>query len=267
MLSNGLLNKLPQKVFYFGPMFRYERPQKGRYRQFHQFGVESFGYGLIEEDVEIIDLGYQLLEKLNIKNIKLEINTLGSLIDRIKYKKILKEYFGNKNLSGDSKQRYENGMFLRILDSKNEKDKEIIKNAPKLIDTIEENSLKRIEKVLKGLDILGIKYMINHSLVRGLDYYCDTIFEFKYENNDILGKQQDTILAGGRYNNLIEMLGGPKSSSIGWACGMERISLIFDGNVVNKEILISLIFIKEENEKFDDIIYKNLMQTAQLLGK
>jgi histidyl-tRNA synthetase len=154
------------------------------------------------------------LKKLGLENLKIEINSLGNIKDRIKYKEVLKEYLKDKALSEESINRYNNGMYLRILDSKSEKDQEIIKNCPKLLEVMEEKSKKRFEEVLKGLSYLNIPYEINYNLVRGLDYYSDTIFEFKIENSK-LGKQQDTILGGGRYN-LTEILGGPKIESIGF---------------------------------------------------
>jgi histidyl-tRNA synthetase len=223
-LSNGLKQHLPVKVFYAGPMFRYERPQKGRYRQFHQAGIELLGVAKPQADVEVLAAGMDFLEELGLKeNVVLEINSLGDTESRNAYKEKLVSYLeGFKDkLSDDSLERlYKNP--LRILDSKEECDKEIVENAPILTDSLNEESTAYFNEVKQGLDALKIPYKVNPKLVRGLDYYCHTAFEFVTTE---LGSQ-GTVLAGGRYDGLVEMMGGSPTPGVGWACGIERLSMM-----------------------------------------
>ena len=224
IISNGLSQEMPFKSFYHGPMFRYERPQKGRLRQFHQIGIELLGTKSEQADIEIIACANNLIKALNIDGSStLHINSLGNITERKTYIADLLIYlkdFKNK-LSISSIDRFEKNP-LRILDSKAEEDIEIVKNAPKLINYLESESKDSFNKVLEGLNNLNITYKINHKLVRGLDYYNNTTFEFI---TDKLGSQS-AILAGGRYDNLMKQMGGPDIPGIGWAAGIERLALL-----------------------------------------
>ena len=224
IISNGLSQEMPFKSFYHGPMFRYERPQKGRLRQFHQIGIELLGTKSEQADIEIIACANNLIKALDIDGSStLHINSLGNITERKTYIADLLIYlkdFKNK-LSISSIDRFEKNP-LRILDSKAEEDIEIVKNAPKLINYLESESKDSFNKVLEGLNNLNITYEINHKLVRGLDYYNNTTFEFITNK---LGSQS-AILAGGRYDNLMKQMGGPDIPGIGWAAGIERLALL-----------------------------------------
>ncbi len=225
-ISNGMQQDLPLKIYYQGPMFRYERPQKGRQRQFTQFGVELLGAATPQADVELIAMAYEFLEKLGLQGqVVVEINSLGDAESRDAYREKLVAYL-RKNydkLSEDSKSRLERNP-LRVLDSKEECDKAVVENAPLYADSLNEVSKEFFAGVLKGLDILGIKYRVNNRLVRGLDYYSHTVFELV---TDKLGAQ-GTVLAGGRYDGLVEQMGGGPVAGIGWACGVERLAMLLD---------------------------------------
>jgi histidyl-tRNA synthetase len=223
-LSNGLTQNLPIKFFYHGAMFRYERPQKGRQRQFHQLGVELLGASNSWADVECIALADAILKKLDVRKLsKLEINSIGDQDSRTRYREALVQFLSGyeSQLSADSQKRLKINP-LRILDSKDEKDQAILKQAPLLKDHLNEDSQKRFDDVLNGLRRLGVEFHVNPLLVRGLDYYSHVVFEFKTE---ALGAQ-DAILSGGRYDSLIETMGGPSTPGIGWAAGIERLSLL-----------------------------------------
>ena len=223
-LNAGLVQDVPQRFSYYGPMFRYERPQKGRLRQFKQIGIECLGLISPMADIEVIALGHDFLDKLDILNkVSLKINSLGDLSSRKNYRDSLVNYLRDyeSKLSKDSLRRLTINP-LRILDSKNEEDQKIIKNAPSIFEYLNIDSKKRFEDVCKGLDHLNIKYQIDKNLVRGLDYYCHTAFEF---TTNELGAQ-GTVLAGGRYDGLSTMLGGPDVPGVGWAAGIERLALM-----------------------------------------
>ncbi len=225
-ISEGLTQNLPLKLFYSGPMFRYERPQKGRYRQFHQVGVECLGLETPWADVESILLAWQFLEALGLaKKCQLELNTLGDGESRKAYREALVEYFSKykKDLSPDSQLRLEKNP-LRILDSKDANDRKLIANAPTLQGYLNKTSHEFFAQVQEGAAKLSIPVHLNTQLVRGLDYYCHTVFEFVTTE---LGAQ-GTVLAGGRYDGLIEMMGGPRTPGIGWAAGLERLSDLLD---------------------------------------
>lgn len=227
LISGGLFQNLPLKFFYHGPMFRYERPQKGRLRQFHQTGAELLGVAGPEGDVEIISLGAHILDELGIlKNTVLELNTLGDTESRQAYRAALVEYFtGHLNeLSEDSRTRLEVNP-LRILDSKDEADKKLVAAAPAFDRYLNETSKEFFQKVRTSLDALGIKYEINPRLVRGLDYYCHSAFEFITTE---LGSQ-GTVLGGGRYDGLVGTMGGTPTPGVGWAAGVERMAMLVEG--------------------------------------
>ena len=230
-LNAGLTQDIPQRFSYFGPMFRYERPQKGRLRQFNQFGIELLGISSSMADIEVISVGYEFLKKLNIKgNVCLKINSLGDHDSRTNYKKVLVDYLNDYKfeLSAESLKRLlENP--LRILDSKSEVDQKILVKAPNVLDYLNEESKERFERVCEGLKYLNIPYEIDKNLVRGLDYYCHTAFEFI--TNDL--GAQGTVLAGGRYDGLSKILGGLDLPGVGWAAGIERLALMLDNKYNN----------------------------------
>ena len=223
LIQNGISSNPLQKLWYMGPMFRYERPQAGRQRQFHQLGVEFIGYESVRSDVEIIAFAWDVLKKLGIKELNLEINTLGDLIDRSNFQKnFLKWLKINKNaLDLDSQNRIDKNP-LRIFDSKNIQTKKILENAPRLVDFLSEKSRKRYSDLKKQLEILKIPYLENFNLVRGLDYYTHTAFEI---TSGSLGSQA-TVCGGGRYDDLIKQMGGPNTPAIGFAIGLERLILL-----------------------------------------
>ena len=244
IISNGLIQEMPFKAFYHGPMFRYERPQKGRLRQFHQVGIELLGVEKEQADIEVIACANQVLRELNItKSSELHVNSLGNIHDRKIYTEDLVKYLNNyKNkLSKESLIRLDKNP-LRILDSKSDDDTAIIKNAPKLRDYLDSSSKDSFKKVLEGLDNLNIKYIINDKLVRGLDYYNNTTFEFI---TDKLGAQS-AIIAGGRYDKLMKQMGGPDTPGIGWAAGIERLILLSSIKEIKKKH-IAIIPVGEEN--------------------
>ncbi len=223
-VSEGLLQQLPVKFFYAGAMFRYERPQKGRLRQFHQIGVEILGAPEAAADVEAILLGQHLLEELGVAaRVTLELNTLGNMESRARYRDALVAYLARHQarLSRDSRERLERNP-LRILDSKDPGDREIIAGAPRLEDYLDEHSRAFFAEVRTRLDDLGIPYRLNPHLVRGLDYYTHTAFEFTTEE---LGAQ-GAVLAGGRYDGLMAQMGGPDLPGVGWAAGVERLAML-----------------------------------------
>jgi histidyl-tRNA synthetase len=224
LISEGLSQHLPLKFFYSGPMFRYERPQKGRMRQFHQTGIELLGVKEPLGDVEVIATGAEFLRRIGAwDRSQLEINTLGDTESRQNYRKVLVDYLsGHKErLSEDSINRLERNP-LRILDSKDKGDQAVVANAPVYTDYLNEASRDFFAKVKTGLETLGIKYIVNPRLVRGLDYYSHTCFEVTCEE---LGAQK-TILAGGRYDGLVGMMGGPETPGVGWASGIERCAML-----------------------------------------
>ena len=226
-IQNNLQQISPvQKLWYEGPMFRQERPQKGRYRQFWQFGAEAIGSGTPEQDVEMIGLFQAILNQLGIaESVTLKINSVGDSESRANYRTALQEYLRPHlaALSETSQQRFESNP-LRILDSKAPNDKEIVKDAPKIRECLNESSAQHYAQVLQMLTAMDIPYVQDDLLVRGLDYYTHTIFEF---SSDALGAQ-DAICGGGRYNDLVKELGGNDVPAIGWASGMERLLLVIE---------------------------------------
>ncbi len=214
--------EMPARLYYVGAMFRHERPQKGRQRQFTQFGVENIGAKTPEIDAETIALGYDIVKAMDISSVKVLINTLGDDASRAAYRNALKEYFAPylDELCGDCHRRYEQNP-LRILDCKVDHDKEFMKGAPHLSDYLNEESRAYFDQVLKCLDRLGIPYEIDEKLVRGLDYYTHTVFEVVSTRPD--SGAQATVFGGGRYDNFVSYYGGPDMSGIGFAIGMERL--------------------------------------------
>jgi histidyl-tRNA synthetase len=223
-ISGGLQQNLPLKFFTSGPMFRYERPQKGRLRQFHQIDIEILGVPEPAADVEVIAVGAHILDALGVRaETKLELNTLGDGDSRAAYREVLVAYLNDHldGLSEDSRTRLTRNP-LRILDSKDEGDRKIIDGAPVYGDHLNDASRRFFDAVTTGLGDLGIAFEINPRLVRGLDYYCHTAFEFTTES---LGAQ-GAVIAGGRYDGLIAQMGGPDTPGIGWAGGIERLAML-----------------------------------------
>nr|WP_025900040.1 histidine--tRNA ligase [Sneathiella glossodoripedis] len=223
-ISNGLQQNVPVKVFANGPMFRYERPQKGRQRQFHQIDLECIGAAEAKADIEVISVAAMILKSLGVmEHCRLQINTLGDSESRTSYRTALVEYFSDHkdNLSQDSLNRLDRNP-LRILDSKDKGDQALVAEAPLFSEYLNSYSAEFFDEVLKGLDLLGIEYDLNRRLVRGLDYYTHTAFEFV---TTALGAQ-GALIAGGRYDGLIEALGGKPTPGIGWAGGIERLAML-----------------------------------------
>jgi histidyl-tRNA synthetase len=226
VISNSLTQSLPLKFFYSGPMFRHEAPQAGRYRQFHQIGVELIGVAQPQADIEVIALGVDILAALGIlRRTVLELNTLGDTRSRQAYRDALTSYYTPQRgaLSEDSRRRLDRNP-LRILDSKDDGDKRINAEAPSFGDYLTPEARDFFDAVKRGLDALGIAYKVSPRLVRGLDYYCHTAFEFVTTD---LGSQ-GTVLGGGRYDGLMALMGGPETPGVGWAAGIERLALLID---------------------------------------
>lgn len=228
----------PQKLWYRGPMFRYERPQTGRYRQFHQIGIEALGAEAPYIDLEIIRLGIDLLENLGLDDLTLYINSIGNKSSRQNYISALKEFLAKiqDQVCDDCKRRFIQNP-LRCLDCKVPEDQKLYSQAPIIHDYFDEESQTIWSQMQTGLTELGIKYVVDPKLVRGLDYYSHCVFEVK-SNSTLLGTQS-TVLAGGRYDNLVETLGGPSTPAVGWAIGMERLVLIIkEPEITNTSIYI-----------------------------
>lgn len=215
----------PVKVFYIGSMFRYERPQAGRLREFHQLGVECFGSSNPATDVETIAMAYQLFNELGIKDVTLHLNSLGNSDSRKAYRQALIDYLTpmKDSLSKDSQRRLEENP-LRVLDSKEKEDKAAVENAPSILDYLDEESQVHFQAVRDMLELLNIPYVIDTNMVRGLDYYNHTIFEFITK----VDKSELTICAGGRYDGLVEYFGGPATAGFGFGLGLERLLLVID---------------------------------------
>ena len=215
----------PVKVYYIGSMFRYERPQAGRLREFHQLGVECFGSKNPATDVETIAMAYQLFNTLGIKDVTLHLNSLGNTESRLAYRQALIDYLTpiRESLSKDSQRRLDENP-LRVLDSKEKEDKVAVENAPSILDYLDEESQAHFDEVRAMLESLNIPYVIDTNMVRGLDYYNHTIFEFI----TIIDKSELTICAGGRYDSLVEYFGGPETAGFGFGLGLERLLLVLD---------------------------------------
>jgi histidyl-tRNA synthetase len=224
-ITNGLLHNQRQKLWMTGPMFRYEKPQKGRYRQFYQFDVEALGFEGPDIDAELIIMCARMWRALGISRLKLEINSLGTAESRTHYRETLVEYFScvKSQLDEDSIRRLEQNP-LRILDSKNPEMKAIVEAAPVMIDFLDEESSEHFQGLRDLLDAAGVTYTVNTRLVRGLDYYSRTVFEWV---TDALGSQ-GAVCSGGRYDGLVEKLGGRSAPAIGWAMGIERLVALYE---------------------------------------
>ncbi len=245
-ITNGLLHNQRHKLWTGGPMFRYEKPQQGRYRQFHQFDVEALGYAGPDVDAELIIMGSRLWQRLGIDRIELQINSLGSPDSRARYRKTLINYFSDvkKQLDDDSIRRLEQNP-LRILDSKNPDMQAIIEAAPVMLDALDDESAEHFGQLKALLDAVGVAYTVNPRLVRGLDYYNRTVFEWV---TDVLGSQ-GAVCSGGRYDGLVEKLGGRATPAVGWAMGMERLVALYaecGGVVPAQDADVYLVAVGEE---------------------
>ena len=237
--EHGLLYNQTQRLWYTGPMFRHERPQKGRYRQFYQFGIETFGIASPDIDAEVIMLSARLWQQLGLTDaVTLQLNTLGSNEARANYRDALTAYLSERadQLDADSQRRLHTNP-LRVLDSKDPATQALLVDAPKLHDYLDQESIEHFAELRRVLDAAGIQYEINQRLVRGLDYYCKTVFEWV---TDKLGAQ-GTVCAGGRYDGLVEQLGGKPTPAVGFAMGVERLILLLDTlELVPEEVLNTL---------------------------
>ncbi len=232
-LTNGWQQHAPLKLATHGPLFRYERPQKGRYRQFHQINAEIIGAAEPQADIELLAMADQLLKELGIEGVTLHLNTLGDAESRDAWREALVEHFRavKDELSEDSQERLEKNP-LRILDSKDRRDQAFVTDAPKIDAFLSDEAKAFFESVTSGLDVAGVKWQRAKSLVRGLDYYRHTAFEFiPDEDSEAASKlgSQSTILGGGRYDGLMESLGGPPTPAVGWAAGIERLAMLCEG--------------------------------------
>lgn len=245
ILSAGLAQTLPQKRYCVGPMFRYERPQKGRFRQFYQFSVEYLGHAHPHADVECISMAQHVIDALGVQNYTLHLNTLGDQESRQAYREALVSYFTTHqgDLSLDSQTRLRLNP-LRILDSKNAGDIEICTHAPRIQNYLSSFAGHFFEGVCAGLNTLKINYHLDPKLVRGIDYYCHTAFEFKTTS---LGAQ-DTFLGGGRYDGLMQQMGGPDVAGIGWGMGIERMALLAQTNPAPQKSSVAIIPVGSDEE-------------------
>tara|TARA_A100001011_G_scaffold12645_1_gene13615 strand:- start:2659 stop:3930 length:1272 start_codon:yes stop_codon:yes gene_type:complete len=257
-LENNLdkLNKVT-KLYYIGPAFRRERPQKGRQRQFHQFGVEAIGSLYPEQDAEVISMAYNIYEMLGIENLELMINSVGSNISKNNYAKELKKYLSDyfNDLSDISKERYTSNP-LRILDTKNKKEQDIINNAPSILEFLSPEDLNHFNDTKRYLDKLNINYKVNDKLVRGLDYYTMTTFEIR---TDKIGSQ-DALCGGGRYNNLVKELGGGSYPAIGFGAGIERLMIALGESNEDKKSKIDVFVVS-----IDDLAIINALKICDKL--
>ncbi len=226
-IEHGLFHNQTQRIWYQGPMFRHERPQRGRYRQFQQIGVENYGMTGPDADLEVILISHRFWKALGLHDLELQINTLGIAEERASYRNLLTAYLSDRKsaLDEDSLRRLESNP-LRILDSKNPAMRELIAAAPKLMDSLGEASKRHFENLCRGLEDAGVTYTVNPQLVRGLDYYSLTVFEWV---TDQLGAQ-GTVCAGGRYDGLVEQLGGRPTPAVGFAMGVERLVALLEAN-------------------------------------
>ncbi|MEW8506319.1 MAG: histidine--tRNA ligase [Candidatus Thiodiazotropha sp.] len=232
-LENGLIFNQTQRLWYQGPMFRHERPQKGRYRQFHQIGVEAFGLTGPDIDLELILITARIWRELGLQGLELQLNTLGTAEERRHYRQQLVSYLQQHfdELDEDSQRRLESNP-LRILDSKNPQMRSLIEDAPSLMEHLEEQSLAHFDRLRQGLDDAGVDYTLNPRLVRGLDYYSRTVFEWV---TDSLGAQ-GTVCAGGRYDGLVEQLGGRPTPAVGFAMGLERLISMLESRDLQEQL-------------------------------
>jgi histidyl-tRNA synthetase len=254
-ITNGWQQHAPVKLATHGPLFRYERPQKGRYRQFHQLDAEIIGAGEPQADVELLAMADQLLRELGITGVSLHLNTLGDADSRDAWRAALVEHFRavKGELSEDSQDRLEKNP-LRILDSKDPRDRRFVADAPKIDAFLSEEALRFFDDVKSGLDAAGVKHKRAESLVRGLDYYRHTAFEFVPDEGSAAAAalgSQSTVLGGGRYDGLMESLGGPATPAVGWAAGIERLAMLVGAT---NEAKLDVAIAVEDDAAFSDAV-------------
>lgn len=255
----------PVKLYYNMPMYRYERPQKGRYREFTQFGYELIGSDDPLSDAEVISLAVNIYKALGLKEIKVNINSLGDDESRNNYRKALVKHFKPhiNELCSDCKERLEKNP-LRILDCKVDKDKEVMKSAPKTIDYLNEESKERFEKVKEYLSVMGVNFEVDPKVVRGLDYYNHTVFEVEAKIEGF--GAQNVIGGGGRYNALVEELGGPKTPAIGFAAGLDRLMLALEMEnallPINDEVDLFLLYVSDDEKKYAAYLLNDLRKSG-----
>lgn len=256
----------PYKVYYLGPMFRYERPQSGRQRQFHQIGVEAFGADNPAIDVEVIAMACQLFAKLGLTNLRVAINSLGDQTSRANYRQALIDYLKPHyaELSEDSQARLEKNP-LRVLDSKDPRDQQFVVDAPSILDYLTPEAHDRFEAVKQMLDALGIDYVVDATMVRGLDYYNHTIFEVMVQAKS-LGHGYTTICGGGRYSGLVEQLGGPDLAGVGFGIGLERLLLLLEEEGATLPTLPTLDLYVVGIGQATNLVSLQLVQAARAAG-
>lgn len=256
----------PYKVYYLGPMFRYERPQSGRQRQFHQIGVEAFGADNPAIDVEVIAMACQLFAKLGLTNLRVAINSLGDQTSRANYRQALIDYLKPHyaELSEDSQARLEKNP-LRVLDSKDPRDQQFVADAPSILDYLTSEAHDRFEAVKQMLDALGIDYVVDATMVRGLDYYNHTIFEVMVQAKS-LGHGYTTICGGGRYSGLVEQLGGPDLAGVGFGIGLERLLLLLEEEGATLPTLPTLDLYVVGIGQATNLVSLQLVQAARAAG-
>ena len=262
-IQHGLLSQGPQRLWYGGPMFRYERPQAGRQRQFHQIGVELLGFSDPRSDVEAIAVAWDLLAALGVQGLALELNSLGSAEDRLRYREQLVAWLSARRdqLDPDSQDRLQRNP-LRILDSKDLGTQALLAEAPTLAEALCEESRQRFAQVTDGLTLLGIPFQINPRLVRGLDYYSHTAFEI---TSTQLGAQA-TVCGGGRYDGLVEQLGGPPTAAVGWALGMERLAILLGQVAQGSEVAGPELYVVSRGERAEPLALQ-LARQLRLAGR
>lgn len=250
-IEHGLLHNSQQKLWYMGPMFRRERPQKGRFRQFHQFGIEAFGWNGPDIDSEIIRVGERIWKTLGLSNIRLQINTLGSETSRLRYRDALKFYLNHhiESLDEDSIRRLDRNP-LRILDSKNPQTIHIINDAPSIFESLTDEEQGYFASICESLDSTDITYEVNPKLVRGLDYYTSTVFEWV---TDQLGAQS-AVCAGGRYDGLVGKRGGRETPAIGFAMGMERLIDLLENQQISLPVKANSVYIIDPTDNVQDSV-------------
>lgn len=258
IIENKLYNTLPLKLWYSGSMFRYERPQKGRYRELRQMGIEAYGSNEPIMDVEVISLGVNFLKELGLKDVVVKINSIGGIETRKKYREALINHF-KKNINefcDDCKERLEKNP-LRILDCKIDSDNELIKTAPSILDFLNEEEKDNFEKIKNYLDVLDVKYEVDNTLVRGLDYYTNVVFEFESSV-----KEFGSIGGGGRYNNLLTSLDGPDVPAVGFAFGMDRIVNVLETLEItipkNNDLDVYVLNISEKETNYAIELLQNI---------
>lgn len=253
----------PQKLWYRGPMFRYERPQTGRYRQFHQIGIEAIGAKAPYIDLELIKLGQKFLEELGLKDLTLYINSLGNSQSRENYINALREFLESiqDNVCEDCQRRFKQNP-LRCLDCKVPEDQKLYQDAPIISEYLDEESQEIWNKTQEGLKELGVNYEVDPKLVRGLDYYSHCVFEFKTDSKEL--GTQSTVLAGGRYDKLVKSLGGPEAPAVGWALGIERLALLLKETEVTEKKVFILSDNPLEAIKLAENLRKDLKYSVEL---